>query len=144
MKFESKNNRNMKRSSLFDSNLNITNQESSNKTGFILPKAKLNESRSLLLNTKDSSFLTSVSKNIENIKSKLAKKLDYSTINNLSTNTTNNVSNVSGCNINMGNIGGAMVKRMAAKKTSFNIKSLLEMNNNKIALSNLSNSNLKI
>jgi len=141
LKFEGKNNRNIKRSSLFDSNLNMTNQEMSNKSGCVIPKAKLNESRSLLLN-KDSSFLTSVSKNIDNIKSKLAKKLDYSTINNLSTNTTNNVSNVSACNINTG-AGGAMIKRMASKKTSYNIKSLLEMNNNKICLSNLSNSNYK-
>jgi len=130
LRFEPKNNRNIKRS-LFEAT-HLHSIEETSRTR-ITQNVKLNESRSLLMNTKDSSFLTNVSKNIENIKSKLSKKLDYNTMNNLSKNSN---SNVSASNVNMSGI--SFVKKIASKKTAFNIKTLLELNNNKINMSNFS------
>jgi len=129
LKFEPKNNRNIKRS-LFEATHLYSIDEKTSRTR-IPPHVKLSESRSLLLNTKDSSFLTHVSKNIDNIRSKLAKKLDYSTLNN-----SHNTNNVPVSNVSMG--GVSLVKKIASRKTAFNIQTLLEMNNNKINLSNLS------
>jgi len=146
LKFEAKNNRNIKRSMFDTKYLNSADLlVNSTHTGVIGHKnAKLNESKSLLLNTndnkKDTTFLNNISKNIENIKSKLSKRLDYSSINNLSTNNnTQNVSNVSTGNTNN---GLAIIKRMATKKTSFNIKTLLEINNKQLSLMTLGNSKM--
>jgi len=123
LKFEVKNNRNIKRSIFEPSQLHSI--EETSRTGLCSKISfKLNESKSLLINTKETSFLTGLSKNINNIKSKLSKKLDYSSINNISTNNTNNVSTIS--MNNKLNIGVPIVKRMSSNKTAFNIKTLLD------------------
>ena len=137
---KAKHQRNVK-NSIFDSKfihlteLNIVNNDSV----IICPKnKKLNECKSFLIkdfskNTHDSSFKISERSELESLKSRLCKKIDFSRVCDLKTNNTININDTSNEN------SFKLIKRQDTKKSSYNIKTILELNSKKLCLSNLLN-----